>query len=205
MEQRYAAASSSKRGLNGPSSSAPPNKHSKSVEVEEAHDLHDPFYDDSDSEYQERIALNAINASLCTEIMSEADVDMDIANSAGFDDDVEYDSVSIGSNKSDDDRQVPYLSLSSHTDTTLQLIILLLVQIVRERSVENLQEWIVDSGAASHFTYNLNNFAEYEPMNDGPQINTASKDNPVQIKGKGTVFISHSVEGTNGSMEEHIM
>ncbi|KAK1219008.1 hypothetical protein PQX77_018284 [Marasmius sp. AFHP31] len=50
MEQGYAAASSSKRGLNGPSSSALLNKHSKSVEVEEVHDLHDPFYDGSDSE-----------------------------------------------------------------------------------------------------------------------------------------------------------
>ncbi|KAK1223225.1 hypothetical protein PQX77_013904, partial [Marasmius sp. AFHP31] len=91
----------------------------KRLEVEEVHDLHDPFYDDSDSEYQERIFLNAINASLRTEIVSEADVDMDIADSAGFDDDVEYDSVSIGSNESDNDRQVPYLSLSSHTDMTL--------------------------------------------------------------------------------------
>ncbi|KAK1230027.1 hypothetical protein PQX77_006892 [Marasmius sp. AFHP31] len=87
MEQGYAAASSSKCGLDGPSSSALPNKCSKSVEVEEVHDLHDPFYNDSDSEYQERIALNAIDASLRTEIMSEANVDMDIANSAGFDDD----------------------------------------------------------------------------------------------------------------------
>ncbi|KAK1216184.1 hypothetical protein PQX77_021190 [Marasmius sp. AFHP31] len=75
------------RGPDGPSSSTPPNKRSKSIKVEEVHDLHDPFYNDSDSEYQERIALNAINASLCTEIMSEADVDMDIADSAGFDND----------------------------------------------------------------------------------------------------------------------
>ncbi|KAK1217598.1 hypothetical protein PQX77_019747 [Marasmius sp. AFHP31] len=215
MEQGYAAASSSKRGLDGPSSSAPPNKHSKSIEVEEVHDLHNLFYDDSDSEYQERIALNAINASLHTEIVSEANVNMDIADSAGFDDDVKYDLVSISSNDSDNDRQVPYLSLSSHTDTTLQCPTVLAASKCRrnnimscitfaqfisdhfatcvnykgKKSVGNSQPWIVNSGASSHFTHDLEDFAEYEPMNDGLWINTSSKDNPVQIKGKGTVFM----------------
>ncbi|KAK1216467.1 hypothetical protein PQX77_020909 [Marasmius sp. AFHP31] len=110
------------RGLDGPSSSAPPNKCSKSIEVEEVHDLHDPFNDDSDSEYQERIALNAINASLRTEIVSEANVNMDIADSAGFDDNIEYNLVSIGSNKSDDDRQcAAVLAASKHPNPNLSI------------------------------------------------------------------------------------
>ena len=71
-----------------------------------------------------------------------------------------------------------------------------------KKAAENSQEWILDSGASSHFTFDLDDFAEYEPLPDGPLIPTASKDNPVSIKGKGTIFISHSVEGSDGCMEE---
>ncbi|KAL0062532.1 hypothetical protein AAF712_010571 [Marasmius tenuissimus] len=121
MEQGYAAASSSslKHRIDGPFSTAPPAKRAKSIE--KVYDLYDSFYEDSDSEREDRIALNAVNDSLRTEIASGSamDVDSKIADAAGFSDDVEYDSVSIGSEESDDDRQVPYLSLSSNTDMNL--------------------------------------------------------------------------------------
>ncbi|KAL0057366.1 hypothetical protein AAF712_015998, partial [Marasmius tenuissimus] len=105
MEQGYAAASSSslKHCIDGPFSTAPPAKCAKSVE--KVYDLYDSFYEDSDSEREDRIALNTVNNSLHMEIASGSamDVDSKITDAAGFSDDVEYDSVSIGSEESDDD------------------------------------------------------------------------------------------------------
>jgi hypothetical protein len=44
----------------------------------------------------------------------------------------------------------------------------------------------------------LSDFAEYHPFN-GPMLNTANKDAPLQVKGDGTVFLTHSVKLFNGS------
>jgi hypothetical protein len=52
-------------------------------------------------------------------------------------------------------------------------------------------DWIMDSGASKHFTYDLSDFAEYHPFN-GPMLNTANKDAPLQVKGDGTVFLTQS-------------
>ncbi|KAL0058186.1 hypothetical protein AAF712_015150 [Marasmius tenuissimus] len=191
MEQGYVAASSSSRKhrIDGPSSTAPPAKCAKSVE--KVYDLYDSFYEDSDSEREDRIALNAVNDSLRTEIASGSamDVDSEIADAAGFSDNVEYDSVSIGSEESDDDRQVPYLSLSSNTDTNLQCAALLAaskrssLDIVSrmkfaqyigdhfatcanckgKKATGSSQEWIVNSGASSHFTYDLEDLPNMNP------------------------------------------
>ncbi|KAL0056785.1 hypothetical protein AAF712_016603, partial [Marasmius tenuissimus] len=107
MEQGYAAASSSslKHRIDGPSSTAPPAKRAKSVK--KVYDLYDSFYEDSDSEHKDRITLNTVNDSLRTEIVSGSamDIDSKIANGAGFSNNVEYNLVSIRSEKSDDDRQ----------------------------------------------------------------------------------------------------
>ena len=65
------------------------------------------------------------------------------------------------------------------------------------------QSWIVDSGASMHFTHDQNNFAEYEPIKTKP-VQTAAKGNPIEIVGKGTVFISHEVEGRNGQLEQRV-
>ena len=46
------------------------------------------------------------------------DVDEDLADAAGFND--QSDSVSLGSDSTDEDRQVPYLQINSHTDSTPQ-------------------------------------------------------------------------------------
>ncbi|KAJ8085546.1 hypothetical protein PM082_004364 [Marasmius tenuissimus] len=150
---------------------APPAKCTKSIE--KVYDLYDSFYEDSDSEYGDHMTLNAINYSLHTEIASGSamDIDSEIADAAGFSDDVEYDSVSIGSEESDDDRQVPYLSLSSNTDMNLQCAALSaaskrssssIVSLLKfaqyicdhfatcanckgKKATGNSQEWIVDS------------------------------------------------------------
>jgi hypothetical protein len=54
-------------------------------------------------------------------------------------------------------------------------------------------DWIIDSGTSKHFTHDLSDFAEYHPYN-GPMLNTANKSAPLQVKGGGTVFLTHSVK-----------
>src|SRR3984885_8137804 len=57
-------------------------------------------------------------------------------------------------------------------------------------------DWILDSGASTHFTAEISDFASYEPLSpDEPfTIKTASKSETVENVGKGTVFIRHAVE-----------
>jgi hypothetical protein len=58
-------------------------------------------------------------------------------------------------------------------------------------------DWIMDSGASKHFTHELSDFAEYT-LFDGPSLTTAAKKAPLQIKGEGTLFLTHDVPGPNG-------
>ena len=64
-------------------------------------------------------------------------------------------------------------------------------------------QWIMDSGASKHFTPWLNDFAEFRPYN-GPILSTAAKSTPLQIKGEGTVFLSHTVKDRTGNKKEVI-
>jgi transposase InsO family protein len=52
--------------------------------------------------------------------------------------------------------------------------------------------WLLDSGASSHFTHNLDDFLEYGDIKSPIVVKTASK--PVHIKGKGAVLITHEVK-----------
>ena len=60
----------------------------------------------------------------------------------------------------------------------------------------------MDSGASIHVTNDLNDFADYKPIQNAPTIRTASKGSTLSMKGIGTVFISHWVTGANGRLEE---
>jgi len=61
-----------------------------------------------------------------------------------------------------------------------------------------LVQWIMDSGASQHFT---NNFSEYTPIKDGHEVKTAAKSTPLQIKGKGTIFLSHKIDMKGSQIE----
>jgi transposase InsO family protein len=63
--------------------------------------------------------------------------------------------------------------------------------------------WIMDSGASRHFTPMLSDFADFSPY-DGPILSTAAKSTPLQIKGEGTVFLSHLVKNKKGYKKEVI-
>ena len=58
-------------------------------------------------------------------------------------------------------------------------------------------DWILDSGASKHFTHELSDLAEYK-LYDGPSLTTAAKKAPLQVKGEGTMFLTHDVPGLNG-------
>src|ERR1700694_3648516 len=58
-------------------------------------------------------------------------------------------------------------------------------------------QWIMDSGASKHFTPMLSDFADFRPY-DGPILQTAAVKAPLQIKGEGTVFLSHKVTNKAG-------
>ena len=49
---------------------------------------------------------------------------------------------------------------------------------------KKVNEWMLDSGASMHFTNDMNDFVEYQPI---PPINVKTAINSVSIKGKGTV------------------
>ena len=61
----------------------------------------------------------------------------------------------------------------------------------------DLVDWIMDSGASKHFTHELSDFAEYRPVN-GPMLTTAAKNAPLQVKGEGTVSLTHTVFTSEG-------
>jgi transposase InsO family protein len=62
-------------------------------------------------------------------------------------------------------------------------------------------QWIMDSGASKHFTPVLSDFADFTPY-DGPKLQTAAVKAPLQIKGEGTVFLTHKVTSKSGSTKE---
>ena len=47
-------------------------------------------------------------------------------------------------------------------------------------------EWMLDSGASMHFTNDMNDFVEYQPI---PPINVKTAINDVSVKGKGTIIL----------------
>ena len=51
-------------------------------------------------------------------------------------------------------------------------------------------DFLADSGASLNFT---NKFSEYNEIKDGPSDQTASKDNQLQVRGMGAVFLTYEV------------
>ena len=68
----------------------------------------------------------------------------------------------------------------------------------RPKSSPTETVWIMDSGASKHFTNELSDFAEYTPLKNGPRLSTAAKKAPLQVKGEGTVFLTHEITKSNG-------
>jgi len=64
-------------------------------------------------------------------------------------------------------------------------------------------QWIMDSGASKHFTPVLSDFADFTPY-DRPKLQTAAVKAPLQIKGEGTVFLTHIVTSKSGITKEVI-
>jgi hypothetical protein len=52
---------------------------------------------------------------------------------------------------------------------------------------EPVKEWLIDSGASAHFTKDMNDYVEYESIDNGPYVTTANSH--AQIKGKGTIIL----------------
>ena len=59
------------------------------------------------------------------------------------------------------------------------------------RTKSQSARWLLDSGASSHFTHNIDDFIEYEATKSPILVKTASK--PIHIKGKGAVLITHDI------------
>jgi hypothetical protein len=64
-------------------------------------------------------------------------------------------------------------------------------------------QWIMDSGASKHFTPELSDFADFQPYN-GPKLTTTAVKALLQIKGEGTVFLTHTVTNKSGTKREVI-
>ena len=62
----------------------------------------------------------------------------------------------------------------------------------KKRTGETL--WMCDSGASDHFTFNLEDFSEYEPFkgNNKCQVKTANSMSP--LMGQGTVIKKHKLK-----------
>ena len=52
-------------------------------------------------------------------------------------------------------------------------------------------QWMMDSGASAHFTYDINDFIEYKPFGKNDRIAVHTAKHTVYVEGKGTVLITH--------------
>ena len=52
---------------------------------------------------------------------------------------------------------------------------------------DSTKEWLIDSGASEHFTYNINNFVDYEVLKNHSSVKTANS--TAEVQGRGTVII----------------
>ena len=60
-------------------------------------------------------------------------------------------------------------------------------------SADDTCDFLADSGASLNFTNNLNNFSEYNEIKDGPSVQTALKDNQLQVCSMGAVFLTYEI------------
>ena len=63
--------------------------------------------------------------------------------------------------------------------------------------------WLLDSGASAHFTNNISDFIEYEPMpvHDRIPVNTAA--HTIFVEGTGTVLLKHYINETRVTTRVH--
>ena len=52
---------------------------------------------------------------------------------------------------------------------------------------DNTKEWLIDSGASEHFTYDINGFVDYEELKNHLSVKTANS--TAEVRGRGTVII----------------
>ena len=107
-------------------------------------------------------------------------------------------------------RQVAPSSLELHIDNSQQPLLLLAMSSLaskldlindhfasclrcKENAELNLCDILGDSGASHNFTNKLKDFTEYEEITNAPSIQTASKDNQLQMHGQGAVFLTHEI------------
>jgi len=55
-----------------------------------------------------------------------------------------------------------------------------------------IKEWLIDSGASAHFTYDIRDFVDYEELKEEVFVTTANS--RAQVIGKGTIIIVLSTE-----------
>ena len=53
---------------------------------------------------------------------------------------------------------------------------------------DSKKEWLIDSGASEHFTYDINNFIDYEVLKNHSSVKTANC--TAEVRGKGTVILA---------------
>ena len=68
-----------------------------------------------------------------------------------------------------------------------------------KKSEDSTCEFLEDNGVSATFTNTLSNFFEYQEIDNGPSVTTATKSTPLTIKGQGTVFITHEDEEGSGT------
>ena len=88
-------------------------------------------------------------------------------------------------------RNLSQCSTPIRDDTLLECSLELLVLgfnklICPSENDAKVNKWMLDSGASMHFTNNMNNFVEYQPI---PPINIKTAINSVSVKGKGTIIL----------------
>ena len=142
----------------------------------------------------------------------QSDLDNEIVESAGLDTGMYHTSHLYDDNYTDGpcydhykpDRQVVSPSfLESNTNVSQQSLLWLVMSSLESKidlinhhfascskckgNADDTCNFLVDSGASLNFTNNLNDFSEYNEMKDGPSVQTASKDNQLQVCGMGAV------------------
>ena len=71
----------------------------------------------------------------------------------------------------------------------------------KKPDISSHHDWLLDSGASQHFTNDMSDFTDYQPI-ESQKINTTAKHAPLEIKGKGTVFLNHYVQTPQGWLEK---
>ena len=64
-------------------------------------------------------------------------------------------------------------------------------QLVKAANARFSPQWMMDSGASAHFTYDINDFIEYKLFGKNDRIAVHTAKHTVYVEGKGTILITH--------------